>query len=771
MPEYVRLAIVFMAGIYLSGRVSPSFALIFILSLILVLTIKVIFKRSFGIKILIMSLAFASGVWLCRYALDSDRLALSGYVDCYITATGRVSEIPYPAAGENNRYIVSLDALSYGEKEIKTNEKLLLTTPDVFRYGDTITFSGTVKKLPEKMNESGFDFARYYKTKGVHFKAYASSATYADYNMYDFSPAALGNYIKCFISDVIDKHYKGDYAAVLKAVLTGNKKEFSEELTSALDRTKLARFYYPAYLHVIFLVTILTAALSFLNKKKRDYATIIFLIIYALFNFEGFVALRLCIMLAIILFLKNRRGYVYYPDVLGITAIIMGVVNPLSFFDAGFAMSMFSCVLIYYFYDRAEEYFKFIGFKYVRRMVTVGVICSVGLTPICAYFWNYVSLHSICVSFIMIPCVGVILALSPVWLLMLLVFGAAPVVGWAVSAMVFILEKIPLWVDKLGFLGDVISKPSLLGFAIYFILLAALVKHIKKKKRQMYLLIFIAAALCVSVGIREIKRFNSIEMTFVNVGQGDGAIITAPYRYTVLIDGGGGNAYSDYDPGEALFLEYLLSENITKIDSAYVSHYHQDHVQGIIAAITHLRVRNVFMPDNMEGSEWRTKLEDAANEHGTKIHYLKEETLLKYDGGMSIHVIPPAPKTRISDDENDTTYVYEVSYGDFSALFTGDMSRFAEKNLINMGVVPKADLLKVAHHGSKTGTSPEWAAALKPRMSVISVGENNTYALPNEETLENLKDSIIYRTDYDGDIRFSIDKRGIMDIDVFNRRE
>ena len=153
MLEYVRLAIVFTAGIYLSGRISPSFALIFILSLVLVLTIKSIFKRGFGIKILIMSLAFTSGVWLCRYALDSDRLILSGYIDRYVTATGRISEIPYPTASENNRYIVSLDSISSGGENQSVNEKLLLTTPDKFCYGDTITFSGIIVSVHAVLHE------------------------------------------------------------------------------------------------------------------------------------------------------------------------------------------------------------------------------------------------------------------------------------------------------------------------------------------------------------------------------------------------------------------------------------------------------------------------------------------------------------------------------------------------------------------------------------------------------------------------------------------
>lgn len=770
MIEYIRLAIVFVAGVYLSDRIPPSFGFVFLLSLILVLTIKSVFKHGFQAKILIMSLAFVFGAGYCRYAQDTNRMKLSPYVNRYVTVTGRISEIPSVSEG-NNHYTVTINEMSYNGGSVKTKEKLLLTAPSEFSYGDTVTFSGFVKKLPVKMNENGFDYARYYKTRGVFFKLYSSDAELAGYQIHDYSPYSLGRYLRCFVSDTVDRYYQGDYAAILKAVLTNNKKEFSEELGGALDRTGLARFYYPSYLHVMLFMTVITAALSFFDRKKRDSATVFLLIIYSLFNFGGFAMLRICIMLALLIFLKRHFGYVYYPDVIGMTALIIGVISPLAYFDAGFVMSALSCMLIYYFYDSVEKYFSFIRVKYIRRMVVISIICSVGLIPVSAYFWNGVSLHSICVSFIMLPCVGVILVLSPLFILLTAIFGSAPVIGWAMSAMAAVLKYIPLWADKAQFLTGEMIKPSLPELMVYFLLLTALVKRIKKKKRQMYFALFVAAALSVSVGIRETIRLSSIEMTFVNVGQGDGAIIHAPHRYTVLIDGGGGNAYSDYDPGEKLFLEYLRCEGITTVDSAFVSHYHKDHVQGIIAAINNLRVRNVFLPCNMEGSEWRTAIEQAAAEHGTKIHYLNQETLLTYNNGMTIRAIPPAKKTSISSDENDTTYVYHVTYGGFDALFTGDMSRFAEKNLIEIGNAPDTDLLKVTHHGSKTGTSAEWVEAVSPTYSVISVGENNTYNLPSRETLRNLEHSILYRTDYDGNIRFEIGKNGRINIKTFDRKE
>ena len=770
MIEYIRIAIFFAAGIYLSERIAPGFALIFMLSLILVLTIQAIFKHKFNIKIFIMVLALIMGAVLCRYSADTDRREMSEYIGRYTTLTGRISEIPEQSDG-NVQYVVSVRKVNHADADKSVKEKILLTAESGFRYGDTVTFSGFLENLPTKMNENGFDFAKYYKSKSIFFKLYSSDVQLSSEKIRDYSPYALGISVKNFVSDVINDNYKGDYSAIMKAVLTGNKKEFSDDFDRVLQRTGLKRFYYPAYLHVMLFMSLMSLVLGAFDKKKRDILTVFLLILYALVNFRSVVFVKLSIMLALFIFLKFRYGRMYYLDVIGMTAIIMGLVNPLVYFDAGFVMSMLSTVLIYYFFDVVYGKLKFIRIKYVRRSVAIGLICTIGLIPITAYFFNDVTFYSILVAFIMLPCVGVLLVLSPLLIAMLAVFHTAPVVGQAASCMLFVLKYLPIWIDKISFLNIVLPKPGIVCLLIYFFIMVAAVKHIKNKKQHARIALFVAAALTVSAVIGEFTRLNDVEITFVNVGQGDGALVSAPHRFNVLIDGGGGNAYSDYNPGEKVYLEYLETEGITKVDSAFVSHYHQDHVQGIIAAMENIKVRNLFLPDNMEGSEWRMALENAAAENGTAVHYISEETLLTYNNGMTIRIIPPTKKTAISDDENDTSYIYYVEYGRFSAMFTGDMSAFAEKCLLDTGNVMHADLLKVAHHGSKTATSREWVEAVAPKYAVISVGEDNTYALPNDEVLENLADTELYRTDYDGDVRFTIEKNGKVSIDTFNRKE
>lgn len=768
MIEYSRVAVFFIAGIYLHNRISASFALIFTISLIMVLTIKAIFKHKFAFKIFLPVTALVFGIILCQYAMCTSIRELAPYEGHYVTATGRISEIP-EMSGENMRYVVDVKKIKLLE-DAKIDEKILLTAPEGFEYGDTITFSGFLNTVPEKMNENGFDYAMYYKSKDIFFKIYSENVMYADMEIKDYSPHAIGVGVKNFISYIIENNYSGDYRAVLKAVLTGDKKEFSDEMDNALTATGTKRFFYPAFLHVMLFMSILTFVFGAVGKRKRDIIFVFLLILYTSVNFSNSVFLKLCVMLLLMLFLKRFFGYIYYPDILGMTALICGIINPLMYFNAGFVISMLSSIMMYYFFDYMNKRLKFIKNRRIRRTLAAGIMNTIGLIPVAAYFFNYVSLASILLSVLMLPCVLAILVLSPLLIIMLALFHTAPIVGQIVTTFTFVLKGIPILAEKIGFTGFSFHHNNILILLIHLLFVIAAVKHIKNKKKHERIALLTAAALMLSFGIREIGRLDDIEVTFVNVGQGDGAIISAPYKFNILIDGGGGNAYSDYNPGEKLYLDYLINKNITKVDSAFISHYHQDHVQGIIAAIENIRVKNLFMPDNMEGSEWRVALENAALRNGTEIHYISEETLLTYNNGMTLRIIPPSKKTELSDDENDSSYVYRIDYGGFSALFTGDMTSFAEGNLVDEGKIEHADLLKVSHHGSRTATSEEWTQAVSPQYAAISVGENNTYNLPNDEVLEILKNTRIFRTDYDGDIRFTAEKDGIINIETLNGR-
>lgn len=766
----VPMAICFVSGVYLSDKFSIDFLLLCLLFYLLIWTIHTLISRKCNISPLACTAMFALGAILCAVNTDTGMRDCDTYVNRYVTLTGRVCELPVKTDDGNTRYVLDVRALCHNGSTRDVKERILVTSDKAFEYGDTVRTTGFLKLFPEKLNENGFDMIMYYKSKDIFFKMYSEDMSLPNERIKDHSVYALANGFKNSISRFIDKYNQGDKAAVLKAVLTGNKNELSDDFYKVLRRTATSRCLYPAHLHVTLITMLAGLTAGFVPRKRRDIMLLLLLLAYAAVNSSRPVSLRVSVFAAACIIWQKKYGYADFREMLALMVMAVGIFNPLILFDSGFIMSVCAVILVRCFFPYVYGRFKFVGSRYVRGGLTVGVICMVGALPLSAYFFGGVSLYSVISMLIFIPPVaGIILSFPAVYVLTSL-FGSAPLVSGFMTAMTYIIMYVPRLMDKLIDSYIILPRPTVVFILAYAAAVIAAGYYVHENKPRAKWAALVSAALFCSFAVSQAGRLGTVEVTFVNVGQGDGAIVHTPYRGVVLVDGGGGTEYSDYNVGEKVFLPYLETEGITRIEAAFVSHYHKDHAEGIIAAIENLRVKNVFMPDVMPDSPIRLEIEAAAREHNTKIHYISEDSEIVFDNGLTVSAIVPTAKTKlISEDENDTSLVYNVEYGGFSCAFTGDMSAFAERNLVNGGKTFDCDVLKVAHHGSNTSTSKEWLDALKPEYAVISVGENNGYGLPSNEVLDRLEGTEVLRTDENGDITIIGDKNGIKEVKSYRR--
>ncbi|MGM9937675.1 MAG: ComEC/Rec2 family competence protein, partial [Candidatus Ornithomonoglobus sp.] len=492
---------------------------------------------------------------------------------------------------------------------------------------------------------------------------------------------------------------------------------------------------------------------------------------YALLNCAQIGFLRCLITCGLTVYFRRKNGSAYYPDTMAWIVIICAMTAPMIVFNAGFVLSVTAGIIIWAFMPFVKKLFGGVP-KSFRHMAAVMLICMVFYIPLTAYYFNGICIYSFITPFIMAPIVIITLISAPLSFIMLRLFGAAPVVKAFLDFMIWLMLKLPPFIASLPLSRLVIATPSVTEILAAAALLFAAYYYLKDYRTKAGYALLCSCALGLSVVITALSRIGTTDFIFVNVGQGDGSVIHTAFGATVIVDGGGGTAYSDYDPGESIFVPYLEAKGYDTIDAAFISHFHQDHVQGVIAAVKALNVKVVFAPevtesDDDEMKKWAAELEAAAAENGTEIHYISENTRIKFDKGLIINVYTPDDVIELSQDDNDTSLLMNISYGDFSALYTGDLTTYGEHEFLRLGADVDTDVLKVGHHGSSTSTCPEWVAAVSPVYSVISCGEDNSYGHPTDQTLNNLSGTTVLRTDLNGDIRITADKKGIKNVRIF----
>ncbi|MBU4030679.1 MBL fold metallo-hydrolase [Patescibacteria group bacterium] len=266
-----------------------------------------------------------------------------------------------------------------------------------------------------------------------------------------------------------------------------------------------------------------------------------------------------------------------------------------------------------------------------------------------------------------------------------------------------------------------------------------------RKFAYSFLGILLVGTIFVWSAVFSLTADDILEVHFFDVGQGDSIFIETPFQKQVLIDGG---------PDKTVLekLNQTMPFYDRKIDLLILTHPDADHITGLVDVLEYYQVGHIltsgFETDTAVYKKWR----ELIDEKNIPLTIAQAGQKIILSEGIVLEILWPEQPLVDAKSVNNASVVSRLIYRQTEFLLTGDIEKKIENILIERNTNLESDILKVPHHGSKTSSSYNFIKAVNPKISVISVGENNRYKHPNQEVLDILKNAFISRTDKNGDI-------------------
>ena len=280
----------------------------------------------------------------------------------------------------------------------------------------------------------------------------------------------------------------------------------------------------------------------------------------------------------------------------------------------------------------------------------------------------------------------------------------------------------------------------------------------KKKTKwivSLIILLFLLFVFAIKVTpSTEASSTEKLKVHFIDVGQADCILIQTPSNHTMLIDAGN-------DDDSDKILSYIKKLNIKKIDVIIGTHPHEDHIGGLHSIISGFEIGKIYIPKVSSNTKTFEKLLNTIKSKSIKVTTATAGLKISLDSKLAVNIL--APNGVKYDDVNNYSAVVKLVFGNTSFLFTGDAEEVSENEMLAKKYILKADVLKEGHHGSNSSTSINFLNAVSPKFAVISVGKNNDYGHPADETISKLVNAKIkiFRTDLSGTIIATSDGRTI----------
>lgn len=709
-----------------------------------------------------------------------------------VIVQGKIYKIENTAFG-TNIYLKGVE-VENGEKSVSVKRIFVNTEkiPNV-KIGNIIKVRGKLRQFEEAANKGNFDSRKYYLSLGFYGKIEAGTIEIINS---DYSGIRQGLYeLRMEIIERLEKlcsDNKGIFSiinnknGIIGAIILGDKTDLDSDIKELYSMSGIAHILAISGLHISFI----GMAIYRLLRRRFRFLFSAAVSIPVVLSFGIMSGFGISTIRAIIMFILKIIGEVLGRKYDAITAIslaglVLLVQNPFVVCNSGFQMSFGAIIAIVLILPIVEEILN--TDNKIIKVLSANFTISLVMNPILA--WNYYELptFSFLLNIVVVPLMSVVIVSSIVGIFCsCIMFGFGKVVIFPGCGILELYTFLCNIINKSSVASIVVGQPKVTIIIVYYAILLVVLfglknirtkytraekeRNIIKKETGLVLekkakkerrikgqnvklrLACIVGFLLLNCLIYYIPN-PGFYITFINVGQGDGILIHGDNGTKVMVDGG---STSEKQVAKNCIVPYLKAEGIGTIDYSIITHTDKDHISGILEILENnnsnrIRIKNLVMPDiNMKDDTYNELIEKAKLKKINVLYIKKGDTLSL--GKTKIKCIYPETTTTASD-KNDYCTVLSVKNKTSKILLTGDISKEIEEK-IKDDIEENYTVLKVAHHGSNYSSSEKFLKKVNPKYSIISVGKNNSYGHPGNETMERLRKQggVIYRTDEKGGI-------------------
>ena len=719
-----------------------------------------------------------------------------------VTIDGRLFREPEHAPHRGRLHVEALRVWKNGDSRPATGRILITvrTLSDAWHYGDVLRLTLNLRYPRNFRTPGSFDYEGYLARQDIFLSAFLwDDATVQRVGTQGSPFWMIVERIRRTIGEFFTAHLDTKIAAVLQALIIGDERFITKDLREIFSRTGVAHVLSISGLHIS-LVAVTAYGfwwwvvgrsrfllLRFTAPMLASLLAVPPVLLYASISGGNVATWRSVLMVLTYLLatLIGRQSEAYRS--LAFAALLISVLWPGAFLDVSFQLSFVSVLSLFLAAKRFTLWWETIRspdlgpLSWRERLLRWGGTslaisggALLGTLPLTAAYFNQVALIGIFANAVVVPLLGsaaVILGLLAAGFVFLH-SGIATVFVLCAGVVIRLGIWAAEWFAAFPYAAIQTVTPNLFELILLYGLLFCVL--FRSTLRQLPSALRFLPHLVISLLLFDIANWSwqryyheELRVTFLDVGQGDAAVVELPGSQVMVIDGGG-FASADFDAGEALLAPFLWSRKIQRIDTLVLSHPQLDHYGGLTYLVDRFSPREFWSNGEVTHSEKFARLQAALTHNDVRTRVLCREMPPITVGKVQMQILHP-PCQRHGLDANNASLVLRLRYGSIDVLFTGDIEAEGESVLLSAQRALASEIVKVPHHGSRTSSSLAFVQSTAPSVAVASLGFQNRFHFPAREVVQRYEQhgGTFLRTDEHGAVTLVSDGRGYQVIPFF----